>query len=364
MTRWLIGTIFFSFCPLTLLAAQNDSALLDTLASDPNLRVTSEVALYQSDRLQEVFFADTAAVGDYGVRDVVELTIEVSGVPVSVRITEMVDSAAAFGLFTYQREPGRAGYAPAFVGTEGYSDSGRVVFWQASFVVELEGPTEASQSLGRALSGAITAPSRKPPVSASLPSRGLVTDSERYIVTASWVRERLGLDPDLLGFENDVEMATASYQEGPARATLALLSYPTPQLARLHSDAWLSAVGNPGPTRRSGLLFGIVTSTNSPDFSEAILSELSSQFDITWEEGPRDPLTIQQIILTAFTWIGIAMVFTMVAGFGVGGLRIYMKTRYGHGWFGETESPGFLQLNLDQSVTDDPLDSGPPPGGP
>lgn len=362
MTRCLTGALLFF--PLTLLATQNDSALLDTLASDPNLRITSEVVHYEGDRLQEVFFADIGVVEDYGVRDVNELTVEVSGVPVSVRITEMADSAAAFGLFTYGREADQTDYAPSVVGTEGYSESGRLVFWQASFVVELEGPAGASQSIGRALSGAITAPSRKPPVSASLPSTGLVADSERYIVTASLVRQRLGLDPELLGFENDVEMATASYQEGPARATLALLSYPTPQLARLHSEAWLSAVADPGPTRRSGLLFGIVTSTNSPDLSEAILSELSSQFDITWQERPRDPLTIQQIILTAFTWIGIALVFTLVAGFGVGGLRIYMKTRYGHGWFGETESSGFLQLNLDQSVNDDTLDAGPPPGVP
>lgn len=357
MTLWLIAAAWL--VPLTL-AAQDDSALLDALRNSPDLAVTSEVTRYEGDRLQEVFSEDIQTVEDYGVREVAEFTVEVSGVPVSARITEMVDSAAAFGLFAYGREPGQSDYTPAVVGTEGYSASGELVFWQGSFVVELRGPSDASQTAGRAISGAITAPSRKPPVSAALPSRGLVADSERYIVTASLVRRLFDLDPDLLGFENDVEMATASYREGPERATLALLSYPTPQLARLHSEAWLSSAANPGPSRRTGLLFGIVTSTNSPDFSEAILSELSSQFDLTWEQPPRDPLTIQQIILTAFEWIGIAFVFTLVAGLAVGGFRIYMKTRYGRRLFGEMESPGLVQLNLDQPVNSKALHSGPP----
>jgi Family of unknown function (DUF6599) len=361
MIRSLIAIL--GLVPLTL-AAQDDAALVNALANTPEVRITSGVDRYEGPRLEEIFFDDTATVEDYGVRGVAEFAVEVAGVPVAVRITEMIDSAAAFGLFTYAREPDRTGYAPAVVGTEGYAEPGRLVFWQAAFVVELEGPPEASLTVGQALSATITAPSRKPPVSVSLPARGLVPDSERYIVSASFVGERLGLDPEVLGFDKDVEMATAAYQEGPARATLALLSYPTPQLARLHSEAWLSAVPDPGPTRRSGLLFGIVTSTNSPDFSETILSELSSQFDITWEEPPRDPLTIQRIILTAFTWIGIAMGFTVFAGLGVGGLRIYMKTRYGHGLFGDVEPPGFLQLKLDQPVNNASDDSGSSPGAP
>jgi hypothetical protein len=346
MTRWLHRALLV--VPFTL-AGQDSPALIQAIGGHPDFSVES-VVQYAEDDLSAVFGSELEAVLDFGIVAVSEIHVGHASGSASARLSEMVDSAAAFGLFAHGRDWRHSGYEPVVLGAEGYARTDRVVFWQSRFVVELAGSPAAALGLGRAISREITGPSRKPTVSTLLPAAGRVPESERYILTPSVLEEQTGLDPDVLGFENHVEVATATYQDGSTSASLALLSYPTPQLARLHSEAWLAASGSTAPSRRSGLLFGIVTSEDSGELADSILSELSSQFDVNFLPPPPDPLTIQEIILTAFTWIGIAMLLTLATGLGFGGLRIYLKTRYTSGIFGREPGPDFLQLNLDQPV--------------
>jgi len=348
MKRWLHQAALM--VPLSL-ALQEPPALVERIENHPDVSLVSVVRVYTPADRTALLGNDAEAAGDFGIVGVSEFQVGMPPDDVVVRLSEMIDSAAAFGWFAHRREWTETGYEPVVLGAEGYASGDGVVFWQASYIVELRGPREGALALGGIISDAITGPSRKPTVSTLLPAAGRVPDSERYILTPAVLEERFGLDPTLLGFENDVEVAAATYRDGDRSATLALLSYPTPQLAELHSDAWLAASRTALPSRRSGLLFGIVTTGDSPELADSILSELRSQFDVTWSQSPPDPLTIQEIVLTAFTWIGIALLFTVVAGMGFGGLRIYMKTRYPSCIFGGGAHADFVQLNIDQSVT-------------
>jgi hypothetical protein len=345
MTRWLLATLLA--VPLVA-ASQDTETLLSSLEGLPGVRTSGPRA--GPEDMGPVLGADLGVAEDYGVVAVSEVDIALPGGEVSVRVLEMSDSAAAFGFFAYRRDWRANTYQPATIGADGYSLDDRVVFWQSQFVIEIRPSNAASLAAGRLISDRITGPSRKPTVSTLLPATGRLPDSERYILTPSLLREWSGLDPDLLGFEDDVEVATASYRDARGSATLALLSYPTPQLARLHAARWLETSGSRLPSRLSGLLFGIVTSADSADLTESILSELRSEFDVSLVPPPPDVLTIQEIVLTAFTWIGLALLFTVVVGLGFGGLRIYMKTRYPDRFYGGDAGGQFLQLNIDQPV--------------
>jgi hypothetical protein len=344
--RWLHGA---GLGAALALAPQAPTTLVEIIDRHPDFVLASPPDVHED--LESVFGDDLETALEYGVASVVDLDVSGPLGQTSLRLTEMIDSAAAFGHFASLREWEAPGYQAVVLGAEGYrTDAGTVSFWQGPYVVRLEGPPLASLALGRVLGDAITLPSRKPTVSMLLPAPGRVPDSEQYILTPTDLTERTGLQPDLLGFDSDVEVAVASYVAAGESASLVLLSYPTPQIARIHAEAWQADSGAAGASRRAGLLFGIVIGSTSTEWAASILEGLNSEFDITWSERPPDPLTIQGIILTAFTWIGIALAFTVVVGLGFGGLRIFLKTRYPHSPFGGGGANDFVQLHIDQSV--------------
>jgi hypothetical protein len=345
MKRWLHGA--WLGVSLTL-APQSPTTLVDLVDEHPDFVIASEPETRED--IEALFGEDLEAALDFGLVQVIETRVGSGAGETALRLTEMTDSAAAFGLFALGRDWRAPDYEPVVLGTEGYARGDRIVFWQGPYVVRLEGPMEACLALGRALANAITLPSRKPPVSTLLPARGRMADSEQYILTPAVLAGRTGIEPDLLGFESNVEVALASYEDGGETATLALFYYPTPQLARLHAEAWESGSGGAMSARLSGLMFGIVPSTTSPHLADALLGELRSELEITWSLPPPDPVTIQQIVLTAFTWIGIALLFTVVIGMGFGGLRIFLKTRFPHSPFVGGSSNELVQLHIDQPV--------------
>src|SRR5262249_14152654 len=129
----------------------------------------------------------------------------------NVRLTlyEMVDTSAAYGLFTFDRNIDQPGFTAVPLGTEGFRLVNRTEFWQSKYVVKLEGNAPASDDLARTVSENIFGRSRKPPVSTHLPPANLIQGSDRYVVDPSGIRRELNIDPATLGFDDSVEVATA-----------------------------------------------------------------------------------------------------------------------------------------------------------
>src|SRR5205814_8442487 len=93
-------------------------------------------------------------------------------------------------------------------------------------------------SLAQAVSESIFGQSRKPPVSTHLPPANLIQGSDKYVVDPSGIARGLDLDPQQLGFDDSVEVATADYRVGGKTAHLLLLMYPTQQLAKKYDEQW------------------------------------------------------------------------------------------------------------------------------
>ena len=69
----------------------------------------------------------------------------------------------------------------------------------------------------------------------------------------------------------------------------------------------------------------------------SILDGVSHEFKVTWNE-PQPGLGLGTMIITIFTFIGIALAFTTIAGVSYGGLRVFVKWRYGNRLFDRPET--------------------------
>ena len=57
------------------------------------------------------------------------------------------------------------------------------------------------------------------------------------------------------------------------------------------------------------------------------------------------------MIVTIFTFIGVALLFTVVAGISYGGLRVFVKARYPNRLFDRAQDVEIIQLKLIEGVT-------------
>ena len=270
----------------------------------------------------------------------------------SVRLTlyEMFDASAAYGLFTLDRNPDQAGFAAVPLGTEGFRVGNVEEFWQSKYVVKLEGNSAAADDLARNVSQNILGRSRRPPVSTHLPPANFIQGSDRYIVDASGIDRRLNLDPRALGFDDSVEIATADYRVDGKTAHLVLLMYPTQQIAKKYEDQFAAVHGNASPFRkRVGALVAIVRGSNDATAAKTILDGVNYETQVTWDQ-PRPDLSLREVILTIFSFIGIALLFTIIVGLSFGGLRIFVKSRYPDRVFDRPQDMEIIQLKLAQGL--------------
>ena len=344
----IVAAVLLFATPLT---AQTRDTLVEWMLEDPAWSLGSEPIEYTDSDVETLVGDNTPSVLEYGLIGATLVALESTDGSVQVALYEMIDSTASYGLFALERDWRSPEFELAVVGIESYESDDRLVFWQSNFVVELEGPRQATRALGELIADNILGRSRKAPVSLLLPAEGLIQESEKYILTPAAFQTISGLDPTELGFENSVEVTVAEYIQASGRGRLALLLYPTQQLARLHSETWIESFEGELPSGRSVSLFAILLESDSDELSESIMSALSYQSEVTWTETLPDPLTLPQMILTIFTFIGIALAFTLVVGLVFGGFRIYMKTHYPGLVFGSEEELELIQLKLHQSVT-------------
>jgi hypothetical protein len=270
---------------------------------------------------------------------------------VHLTLYQMSDASAAYGLYTLDRNIDQPGYTAMPLGTEGFRIGNRSEFWQAKYVVKLEGSPAAMESLARTISQNILGSSRKPTVSTHLPPQNMVQGSEKYAVDAAGISRNLDVDPQMLGFDDSAEVATADYRVNGKVAHLLLLMYPDQQLAKKYEDRWTANdADGAGSRKRIGALLAIVRGSRDPGVTKAVLDGVNYETQVTWDQ-PRPDISLRDVILTIFSFIGIALLFTVVVGLSFGGLRIFVKARYPDRVFDRPEDMEIIQLKLIQGVT-------------
>lgn len=347
---------FFSGLLTIVLAAaalqgQSRESVLKAIQQTSKWTPDDPPAQYDEKNLDTLAGKRAPAIKHYGISGVTVQKWSGSEGTVTLSLYEMLDAGAAYGIFTLDRNTAQPGYATIPIGSEGFHAGNRTEFWQSNYVVKLEGSPAAADNLARAISQNIFGRSRRPPVMTHLPPENLVQGSERYVVDASGISRDLDLNPDSLGFDDSVEIATADYRVNGKTAHLVLLMYPTQQLARKYQEQWAAkAPGDADFRKRVSAVLAVVRGSHDPAVAKAILGGVNYETQVTWDQ-PRPDISLRDVILTIFSFIGVALLFTVVVGLSYGGVRIFVKARYPDRVFDRPEDMEIIQLKLGEGVT-------------
>jgi hypothetical protein len=350
MTKTWFWGLLAIFMATAALQGQSRESVLKAIQQTSKWTPADQPLTYDEKNLDSIAGKRAPTIHRYGVTGVTTQTWRGLQGPVRVTLYEMFDPSAAYGLFTLDRNVNQIGFETLPIGTEGFRIGDRIEFWQSKYVVKLEGSSSATEDIARTISESIFGRSRRPPVSMMLPPANLVPLSDKYVVDASGIGRELNVDPQMLGFDDSVEVATARYRVDGKLAHLVLLLYPTQQLAKKYEDQW--AANAPAGTafrRRVGALLALVRGASDEAIAKAILDGVNYETQVTWDQ-PRPDISLPDMILTIFTFIGIALLFTVVIGLSFGGVRIFVKARYPDRIFDRPEDMEIIQLKLGQGL--------------
>jgi hypothetical protein len=165
---------------------------------------------------------------------------------------------------------------------------------------------------------------RLPNLIGFFPSQGLVANSERYVVgPAGLARFHPGIPPSVAAFHLGAEAQIGVFESPKGTMTLALFNYPTPQIAMQKEGDFQKLPG--AMAKRSGPMVAVVLSPPDPDAAERLLAQVRYEAQITLDERVLKPNDNPGIMLiNIFVLTGILLVFCLIAGLFVGGIRTYL----------------------------------------
>lgn len=172
-----------------------------------------------------------------------------------------------------------------------------------------------------------------------LPASGLAPNSSRYILgPAALERFAPRIPPSVAAFHMGCEAEVGSYGTESGEISLAVFSYPTPQIAAMQLEAFRKLPG--AMAKRSGPLVAAAIAPPDADAAERLLAQVRYQAVITEAEPmPTARDNIGNLILNIFILAGILIALFIVAGLVFGFLRASI-------WRGKVEEP-MIMLHLD-----------------
>ena len=363
--RWVHGGLILIVLTTTLDAKDGTDrkTLLRVLNGIADLKGSTNPLEYDPSNVNEFDPTLAPALKLYGVAGITTQQWVTANESVKVTLFEMLDSAAAYGLYTLQRSTLRGEATATLIGAASFQRQNQLYFWQSNYAVRIDASRDTQQRLAQQLSQNILGFSQKPPVSEYLPAANLIPATEKYLLSPDAIDPAAGVDPNNLGFDTSAEAATAAYRVAGTQAHLLLVLYPTQHIARKHLNELESAAKTSALFRkRAGPLLAIVYGTKDEAVAASILDGVSHEFKVTWNE-PQPGLGVSTMLITILTFIGIALAFTTIIGLSYGGLRVFIRRRYPNRVFDRPEAAELIQLNLNQVVTARSLRGSNPDGG-
>jgi hypothetical protein len=168
-----------------------------------------------------------------------------------------------------------------------------------------------------------------PVLPAYLPTENLVSNSERFVIgPVSLEKFEPRIPPSVAAFHYGAEAQLGKFRTGAGEMKIAIFSYPTPQIARERLAEFQKLPG--ALAKRSGPLVAVILSPVDADEAERILSKVRYRATLSWSEYvPTQRDNVGDLIFTIFVLIGVLLVFAIVAGLAVGGVRTAARLRLG-----------------------------------
>jgi hypothetical protein len=174
-----------------------------------------------------------------------------------------------------------------------------------------------------------------PALGSYFPLKNLVSHSQRYILgPASLAQNAPQIPASAVAFQFGTEGEVARYRvlqnEPKNEATVAIFSFPTPQIARQQTPAF-EAISS-FAVKRTGPLVALVLDAPDRAAADQLLSKINYEAAVTVNEPLPLVLTPQstaQMLLAIITLAGIVLGFCLVSGLVFGGLRVLAR-RFGY----------------------------------
>jgi uncharacterized protein DUF6599 len=312
-----------------LLPAALAAAMLPETIGDYHRTATSKPALN-----------DRPLWDEYGLKEAETAVYQNGDSRFSVTAYRFLDSTGALGAFDWQR-PAQAvaskGVAPAV------ETADSLMVLQGNYVVFCQGHKPSAEELA-ALTGALrnVDTTALPILPSYLPADSLTANSERYLVgPVGLQRFDPGIPPSVAAFHMGAEAQLGVFHSPKGDLTLAVFSYPTPQIAMQRVEEFGKLTGT--VVKRSGPLVAVIQNSPDGDFAEKLLDGIRYQATVTRDEYvPTRRDNMGELLLNICILIGLLAVFSVVSGLAVGGLRALLR-RFGKG----EEADGMITLHLE-----------------
>jgi len=165
-----------------------------------------------------------------------------------------------------------------------------------------------------------------PALAANLPADGLIPNSQRYILgPASLARFEPRIAPSLAAFHFGTEAQLGRYRTPKGDLTLAIFSYPTPNIARERVEEFSKTPGT--MAKRTGPLVAVIVQPPDPDAAERVLAGVQYAGNLTLNETVAGNPVQQmgKLVYNGFVLAGLLGAFSIIVGIGFGGFRVLRK---------------------------------------
>ena len=284
---------------------------------------------------------------------------------IQVNLYKMKDPSGAYGLYSYLR----ATDMPHADFTEHSSMSREhALVLIGNVVVEVAGrDLPKNKAALKTLVSAVTPHAETgllPTIGDRIPTKGFIDRSDKYILGPSTLNQFFPLaEGDWLGFSMGAEAELAKYRVNGHELNLVIADFPTPQtaakrLAELQKQFRMNESSGPNDSNSAGTskplyakramtLVAIVSGAATKKEADAVLDQLESGTQITWNEPTfqfKEP-GIGMMIVGAIMGTGVICLFAIIAGLAFGGVRLVVK-RATNKVFDRPDQVQVLQLGL------------------
>jgi len=299
---------------------------------------------------------DAPVLKEYGFIDVESASYSRNGRKMQIKAARFSDATGAFGAFTYYVQPQMQ---VEKIGERGASSNTRILFFKGNILVDatIEHLSAMSGADLRSLADALPRLSNEngklPTLSANLPSQSLERNTSRYIIGPEALA-RLGvpIPAQLIDFNKSAEVAIGKYRTSQGEASVTLVGYPTPQIARERMDAMQAAslIGGPFYFKRTGPYVVAVNGNIPADEAQSLLASVNYDADVMQLQPtkPRPAEDRAGFIFALVMLCIIAVLAALVFGFVFGGIRILANRMFPNRFFSRPESVEIIRLDLNQ----------------
>jgi uncharacterized protein DUF6599 len=304
---------------------------------------------------------NAALLKEYGFTDFEGATYtRDDGRTVAIKAARFADTSGAYGAFTFYRMPQMLDEK---IGDQGSSLNERVLFYKGSVLIDavFQRLSEMSAAELRELANDLPRPAGStanlPALLGYLPRQSYVKNSTKYVVGPAGL-EATGapLAAQYVDFSKGAEVVLARYDISGNRATLELVSYPTPQIAsaqfkQIDAAKQAHQLGDsPIFLKRSGPILAVATGAISQGDAKGLLSMVNYDADVTWNQNTyftrRD--NAANLIVGVILLAAIVSALGILVGVAFGGFRLAMKRLLPGRLFDRPEQTEIIALNLSE----------------